>query len=241
MEEQGKAIAILVIIGLVGVAAGGWILANFEPQRTGTILLGFALGGLIMGALAGPLKEVLEVNDEAAGPEITGSNIGAQFIGGFLLSIVPIILSVFTPLSIGLPELQLSIGIAVRAIVSIVIAPIVEELFFLTLAIVLYLLIMKFTDLKPIAITGTMIVISVLFAGYHWVAYGATFLVGGAFIGAAVFRFLTLMIVIIVSAAAEEEVGFTAESVAPVIISLIIMHSMFNGFVFAQALSIVGG
>ena len=236
---DGKAILVLAIIGVIGIAAGGWILANYEPQRTGNILVGLGVGGFIMAVLASPLKESIDVDDDSEGPEVSGGNIFAQVIGGFLFSIIPILLSVFTPLSIGIPVISYSV--AVQGIVSIAIAPIIEELFFLTLAIIVYYLSLRVTGNRPIAIVFTLITIPAVFAAYHWVAYGATFLVGTAFIGAAIFRAITLIIILAVAAVADEgEVGFSTETVAPVIISLIIMHAVFNAFAFVSGLSKLG-
>jgi hypothetical protein len=238
MDTTGKSVSLLVIISVIAVITAGWIQTNYEPQRTGNILLGLSIAALVFVAVAELFKDTANIDDNSAGPEISGRQLGVQAIVGVLLSIIPIVLSIITPFSIGLPSVNLSV--VGQSIIRILIAPIVEEVFFLGTAIMVYYVALLLTKQRFAAIPITLVMVSATFSLYHWLAYGATFLVSGAFVGAAVFRFLTLLIVLAACFFADEESGFSVSSVAPVIITTIVMHMAFNAFITIRSLSVVG-
>ena len=236
MDEDTGANLLMFTVAIFCIVLGGWVIANYEPQRTGIIFVALALLGLLLLMFGVFSDGILNIDDDSEGPEITKGELGVQAVGGIFAGIVPIIISLVTPLSIGLPIIALSLS--GKIFVSVFVAPPIEEFFFLMLAIAIYKLSMKSTDeSRGISIAITLLVVPVVFAAYHWFAYGATWLVAGAFIGAAVFRLLTLLIVLAVSAA-DGEPGFSVQTVAPVILVVIIMHMLYNAFIFAKTLSI---
>lgn len=227
------ATVLLLTFAIVCIVLGGWVVANYEPVRTGNILVALAL----LGSALLFITILLDTDDAGEGPEITKGEIGVQFLGGIFGGIIPIVLSLFTPLTLVMPIVALSV--VGKVLVSILIAPPIEEFFFLMLACAFYAVMLKMTDSKGISILSTLLVVPLAFAFYHWYAYGATLLVSGAFIGAAVFRLLTLLIVLLVSS--TEEIGFSVETVAPVIIATTMMHMVYNIFILGSSLSVVGG
>lgn len=239
---ERKDILLLSILGILNVAGTGWILTNYvsddsDPHAVGIKIFGLAVFGMILFLFNVVADVFLKWSADVDAPEIDGAEVGGQAIGGFFGGVVPILLSIFTPLSMTVPVLPFStVG---NFLISTLGSPPVEEFGFLMLAVALYLVIFRATKSKALAILAVLVIDPALFALYHWWAYGETLLVSGAFLGAAVFRELTLLLVLGVSGAAGDT-GFSLEAVAAVIIATIFMHFDFNGFTYVKGLSIVG-
>ncbi len=235
-----RARLLIAVLAVICIIAGTWMTTNYEPQRVGVIFT--VLGAVVLlGALLE--KQLLEITGaEAPDDGDAEINPGRQAIGGIALGLIFILVGVFSAFSITIPHGSLStahggLAVAGEALISILGAPLLEEPFFLFfLPLVIFALAYKFTNNHSVSILLVLLLVSVIFALYHWIAYDASTLTAGAFFGAAIFRFITLLLVVLVS----KGEGFSTGTVAPVIITAIIMHIMFNAFLYGKSLSIVG-
>lgn len=134
---------------------------------------------------------------------------------GLLVGIGFIMVNVVTPaITIGLPQAA-ALSAVDQYLVTGLIAPIFEEILFRS---VLFGVAMYATKNLWIAIAGQ----AVMFSMYHWVAYGPAMM--ASFVGAFIFGI------------AAAVVAYDRKSILPAIV----MHAIFNGFLLAQMMVVVG-
>lgn len=236
----------LLIAGLsiIGVIAGYWVYVTFAPSYVGIIFAGMCFISLIVAVLARPIGSALgNTGASANSPDL---RVGQQLILGIIFGLFFIALAYLTPFAIGVPTVSYAVSSSSSpfsaigpSIVQTVIAPISEELFFFfVIPFLLYSLLMGWLRSRPGAVALTIILTSSLFALYHFRAYGATLLLSGAFIAAGSFRLVVLLIAGIRGRAFS--IGFEPASVAPVLLTAILMHVSFNIAVVAKALVVTG-
>lgn len=225
---MGKSNLLIGSIAILGIIGGGWLLTNYKPITFGLIFTILSSVGLMVAVLARPIGRFFSVDvpDDGGGGLALGKQLGLSFLG-----VVPIILFLTFSLSIGVPALTLSV--LTNTLITVFLAPIVEEVFFLF--VVPFLVGMYLRKLGIAGFILNLLVSSFIFSVYHWLAYGATFLVGGAFIGAFVFRLLTLIVVAWIA----KSTIYVPATVGRGIVTAILMHFMFNAFIVVNKLVIV--
>lgn len=220
---------LLAALAAAGLAIGYWYVSSFQPVKVGVFFLAVSITTLVVVLLSDKLFEAVKYDDDAGGFEITLPQSAYQFVAGSFLGLIPIVLSILTPLSITLPTVQLSVS--GQALTSIIVAPLIEEPAFLfAVPVLLVAVAYAITKSKGASLTISFLGTCAIFSLCHWAAYGASALVSAQFLGAAVFRAITLLIVLGASAA-EGDIGFGTNSAASVIIATIVMHAMFNAYV----------
>jgi hypothetical protein len=231
---------ILLISGLsvVGIILGYWVYVTFAPSYVGAIFTGMCVISLLVAALAKPIGAALGNNDTGGTPDL---DLKKQLLLGGLFGLAFILLASFSPFAIGIPNVQYSVGgnqfLAVTgpSVVKTVVAPLSEELFFLfVIPFLLYSLLFGYLRSKSGSVALTILLSGVIFALYHYKAYGGTLLLSAAFLAAGGFRVIVLIIDGVKGSAFKR--GFSPASVAPTIVTAIVMHALFNVAVVVKGL-----
>jgi membrane protease YdiL (CAAX protease family) len=207
-------------ISFLGIIGSGWVLTNYSPKSIGNILVVLSVIAFIFSLLYKQIGAFFQQSFSDAGAPL---RLKLQFLLGGLLGFIPIVLSLAFSLSIGTPSL--SVNENIRYIIVVFLAPIVEESFFLF--VVPFFLARLLQRYGVVGFVVNLFLSSFIFAIYHWLAYGAVFGLSSAFIGAFVFRLITLVMVSLLSRSTQ----FTPLDVARGIVIAVIMHFMFNGFI----------
>lgn len=239
MNISGK--QLLVVISILGLLGGLWLLTNYEPQRIGEILTGLSAASLIVVLAAGPLARSLGNTQSADGAGIV--DIRRSLGLGIAFGVILLFLSTVVNLTLVIPVVTYSVGaskflaVTAQGFITVLVAPIIEEVFFLfVIPFVIYSLLYAKIKSNAATIAITVVLSSAAFALFHYYAYGASLLLSGAFLGAALFRLITLLIVVLRGGTH----GFTIGDVTPTILSAIIMHAIFNFAVFTKYLVVSG-
>ena len=123
--------------------------------------------------------------------------------------------SVNSIFALGFPSLPVSIGAVTSFLVVGLVAPVVEEAVFRGVA--LPILMQRFGKFVALFLSA------LVFAGFHWLVYGASLSVSGAFIGAGIFGILA---------------GFLALRFG--LLSSIVAHSLINVSLFFGGVTLFG-
>lgn len=227
--------AVLGIFAGLGVLTGLWYLVNWTPQRLGIIFTAISAITLLVLLLEKPLSNYFGQPVDNGDTQVTPGQILLQVVLGVFLGGLVVFLSSSTGLSIGLPTVSASI--TGQAFTSTIVAPLIEEPFFrFAVPFLLFLIFAKVTGNRWAGAGISLILSSIVFAVYHWLAYGATLLVTGAFVGAATFGFLLLFIELV-----RNKGVFSSRSASVLIITFFLTHMIFNTFIYLKPLFIAGG
>lgn len=145
---------------------------------------------------------------------------------GLFYSIVFIFANLLTSFSIALPIISLSMESTIRAVVVVGLAPIIEELVFL-LVLCLLFIVFKRRVLPAFLVTGG------LFGLYHLLAYQAEV---GAMISALIFRLIICIIYYVRKSRLDNPFDFNTTST---LISVIILHAAFNAWILNKSFGFV--
>lgn len=223
--------AIIGMVSILGMIGGGWLITNYEPLSVGVIAFALSLVALVVAVSAGLIARFFNTSL----PSSDGAIGLKKQVWSSLLVGVPIGLNSAFGFTIGVPTLALSI--ATQSILTIFVFPAVEEVFFLFAVPFLLSLLLRKQGLFGVFLV--FILTSAIFSAYHWAAYGRTTLVAGVFMGAFLFRLLTLIVVAWLSGAALRDLKFTPGQVGKGIVAAYLMHVIFNAYTITQSLSII--
>ena len=226
---------IIGIIALLGLVIGAWYATNYQPQRVGVIFTLLSLATIVVLFLERAICSYFGQPYDGGEATLTARSVLVQIVLGLAFGFGIVFLSSRTGLSIGLPSVQQSIG--GMAFTSIIGAPIIEEPFFrFVVPFLLYLIFSKVTGSRWAGAVISLFASAVLFALYHWAAYGATLLVSGAFVGAGIFATLLLLAQLVWNAG-----RFSSKSASVLIIAFVVSHAVFNAYIYARPFFIAGG
>lgn len=212
-----KDVSRVFILIFIGMIAALWVYTNFD-KNAGMIYLFMAIVALLIYNYSAQLfnhgKEMLIGIDDNIGTDILiGLGVGGAFI----------LLFESTSITMGLPPIypqattsQL-MNVAAAIMIVGVLAPILEEALFRGAGLYIFDLMMP--------LIPAIIVVGVIFAGFHWVAYGV--FLSAAFIGAFLFSSVACILTLKTKS----------------LVSAVIVHSVINIYllVISGQLLTIGG